>query len=115
MIYLIHKSSKAIIQLHIDISYYLSAELCPASLLLPRSNSGSDAWPRHPYSLLLLAARAGERGAERAACVATFEWGRQRQERDEGGEEGEEEKGKEDRDRTDSVTQLGYVKAVQVK
>ena len=115
MIYLIHKSSKGIIQLHIDISYYLSAELCPASLLLlPRSNSGSDAWPRLPYSLLLLAARAGERGAERAACVATFEWGRQRQERDEDGEDGEE-KGKEDRDRADSVTQLGYVKAVQVK
>ena len=66
MIYLIHKSSKGIIQLHIDISYYLSAELCPASLLLPRSNSGSDAWPRHPYSLLLLAARAsGERNERR--------------------------------------------------
>ena len=66
MIYLIHKSSKGIIQLHIDISYYLSAELCPASLLLlPRSNSGSDAWPRHPYSLLLLAARASEERNER--------------------------------------------------
>ena len=65
MIYFIHKSSKGIIQLHIDISYYLSAELCPASLLLPRSNSGSDAWPRHPYSLLLLAARASRERNER--------------------------------------------------
>ena len=81
--------------------------LFPSSVL-PRSNSGSDAWPRHPYSLLLLAARAGERGAERAACVATFEWGRKRQERD---EEGGEEKGEE----RDSVAQLGYVKAGQVK
>ena len=40
-----------------------------------------------------------ERNERQAACVATFEWGRQRrQERDEEGG-GEEEKGKEDRER----------------
>ena len=55
-----------------------------------------------------------ERNERQAACVATFEWGRQRQERDEEGEKKKRGR-KTERDRTDSVTQLGYAKAVQVK